>query len=466
MHTVLQDFRFTFRQLRKSPGFALTTILTLALGIGATTGIFSLVNAVLLRPLPFPQPGRLMSLQNEWHTPDSVTQNPLSYPDFFDWRAQNHTFSGMASYRGDGLVLTRMGPAQTLYGETVSSEFFRVLGIHPELGRDLTPADEKPGQHVVMLSHQLWQSAFGARPGIVGQSITLNGDSYTVAGVMPESFSFPIETPVPQLWVSVAADAFDPDGDNPPTHSRGNHMLSVVGRLKSGITPEQAQADLSRISAALAVQYPETNKHANAAHVESELESITGDTRPALRILFCAVALLLMIACANVAGLLLARASRRRPEIALRAALGASRTEIIRQVLVESIVLSCVGGAVGLAFTTLLLKAVVRFLPGNLPRLSTISIDPAVLTFALVGPSSPACSSECSPPGGCPDLIPRLLFAMERAVSPEAAARTAFTASSSSPKPRSAFCCSLEPVSSSAASCAFSRSIPASIAGT
>jgi putative ABC transport system permease protein len=383
MHHFLQ-IRFTLRQARKSPGFALTTILTLAVGIGATTGIFSLVNAILLRPIPFPQADRLMSLQHESHSSGNVTQNSLSYPDFFDWRTQNRSFSAMASYRGDGHILTTMGPAETLYGETVSSDFFRVLAIHPALGRDLIPEDEKPGQHVVMLSHQLWQSSFGSRPDIIGQAIALDNESYIVVGVMPESFSFPIENPAPQLWVSLAADAVDPDGSAPPTQSRGNHLLLVIGRLKTGVRPEQARADLSRINANLARQYPDSNKHFTSAHVETELESLVGDTRPALRILFAAVGLLLMIACANVAGLLLSRASKRQPEIALRVALGARRSEIIRQVLVESIVLSLLGGTLGLGLSTLLLRSLVLFLPHNLPRLDTLSIDPTVMVFAIL----------------------------------------------------------------------------------
>ena len=182
MHTLLQDLRFSLRQLRKSPGFAFTTVLTVALGIGAATGIFSLVNAVLLRPLPFPEPDRLMSLLHEQHASDTISPTSLSYPDFFDWRTQNHTFNAMASYRDQQSTLSSVGDAQNLQGEIVSSEFFRVLAIHPLLGRDFVAADEKPGQRTVMLSYQLWQSTFGSRPDIGGQSITLDGHNYTVAG--------------------------------------------------------------------------------------------------------------------------------------------------------------------------------------------------------------------------------------------------------------------------------------------
>lgn len=383
MHNLLQDLRFSIRQLRKSPGFALTTILTLALGIGATTGIFSLVNAVL-RPLPFLEPGRLMDIQHESHRTSVIAPQSLSYPDFFDWRKQNHSFSAMAAYRDNSITLTNAGTAQVLESEIVSSDFFRVLGIHPLLGRDFLLSDEKAGQHVAILGHQLWQTEFGSRPDIVGQTITLDGSAYTVAGVMPESFAFPYQNPAPQLWVSLATDAFDPDGDTPITAQRGAHMLDVIGRLKPGVTSDQARADLSLIDRNLAAQYPEENKFFTSAIVKPELEALIGDSRPALRILFAAVSLVLLIACANVAGLLLARASRRRAEIALRSALGASRPEIVRQVLIESLVLSFCGGALGLALSTLFLQAMLRLIPQNLPRLDTIAVDSTVLAFTLL----------------------------------------------------------------------------------
>jgi predicted permease len=384
MHNVLQDLRFSIRQLRKSLGFALTTILTLALGIGATTSIFSLVNAVLLRPLPFPEPDRLTYLQHESRKGGAIAPQSLSYPDFFDWRSQNHSFSAIASYQDGTSALTNAGTAQILEIEVVSSDFFRVLGIHPALGRDFVSNDEKAGQNTAMLSHQLWQTAFGSRPDIVGRTITLDGSAYTVAGVMPESFSFPYQNPAPQLWMSIAPNAVDAEGETPATQSRGEHMLDVIGRLKPGVTLDQARADLSVIDRNLSTQYPETNKFYNAAQAKPELEALIGDSRPAIRILFAAVSLVLLIACANVAGLMLARASRRRAEIALRAALGASRVEIIRQVLLESIVLSFCGGLLGLALSILVLQAMLRFVPQNLPRLETIGVDSTVLAFTVI----------------------------------------------------------------------------------
>jgi predicted permease len=384
MLNLFQDIRFSIRQLRKSPGFAITVVLTLALGIGATTGIFSLVNAVLLRPLPFPEPGRIMNLQHESRRTGTVAPQSLSYPDFFDWRSQNRSFSAIAAYHDNTSTLTNAGTAQILEGQIVSADFFRLLGVHPALGRDFLPADENPGQNVVMLSHQLWQSTFSSRPDIAGQTITLDGRSYTVAGVMPESFSFPIQNPAPQLWTSLSAHAVDPDGDTPATQSRGEHLLDIIGRLKPGVTPDQAGADLSRIDRNMAAQYPETNKFYTAALVKPELEALIGDARPALRILFAAVSFVLLIACANVAGLLLARASRRRAEIALRAALGASRAEIVRQVLVESLLLSFLGGALGLGLSTVFLQGIPRFVPKDLPRLDSIGVDSTVLAFTLI----------------------------------------------------------------------------------
>jgi len=384
MHNLFQDLRFSIRQLRKSPGFVLTIILTLALGIGATTSIFSLVNAVLLRPLPFPEPDRIMNLQHENHRTGLLAPQSLSFPDFFDWQKQNHSFSEIAAFHDNSTTLTNGGTAQILEGHVVSSDFFRVLGTHPAIGRDFLASDENPGQYTVMLSHELWQNTFGSRPDIAGKSITLDGKSYTVAGVMPEGFSFPIQSTVPQLWLSLATDAFDPDDDTPMTKQRGAHLLDVIGRLKPGVTVAEAHADLSVIDHNMSVQYPETNKFYSSALVRPELEALIGDSRPALRILFAAVTLVLLIACANVAGLLLARASRRRAEIALRSALGASRVEIVRQVLLESMVLSFCGGALGLALSTLFLKAMLGFMPKNLPRLDTVSVDSTVLGFTIL----------------------------------------------------------------------------------
>ena len=377
----LQDLRYGIRQLHKYPGFSVTTILILAFGIGATTLIFSLVNAVLLRPLPFPEPDRLVWLSQQDHSLPGIAPEPLSYPDYFDWRGQNHTLSGMASYTGGGVTFRSDAGSQHLDVQTVSANFFDVLGVAPMLGRDFRWDDEKPGNRAVMLSYAFWQSEFGSAKDIVGKSIDLDDHSYEVVGVMPKGFQFPLENPAPALWKSLADNA---EGKNPPTQQRGFDVLGVIGRLKPGVTVEQAKANLSLIAANLARQYPDNNKQYSSALVEPELEHLTGDTRPALRLLFGAVTLVLLIVCANVAGLLLARGSRRRAEFALRSAIGASRAAIIRQLLVESVTLSLCGGGAGVALAIGGGRAIVEFMPLESPRVQGATVDVGVLLFVLI----------------------------------------------------------------------------------
>jgi predicted permease len=376
----LNYIRFSVRQLRKTPMFALTTILTLALGIGATTAIFSLVYAVMLKPLPFPEQSRLVWLAQEDHSTGAVIPESLSYPNYFDWRAQTHTLSGIASFRGAGVTLTGLGEAQRLNSETISSNFFQVLGVAPMLGRDLRWEEEKPGHRAVMLSYALWQSRFYGDRQIVGQLVTLDGLQYTVAGVMPKDFNVPFEGPSVDLWTSLAAEA---EGPEPMTGQRGADMLELIGRLKPGVTLEQARAELNVIARNLATQYPDTNKWYTTAAIKPEVEHMVGDTRRGLQVLFGAVALVLLIACVNVAGLLLARSSRRTGEIALRGALGASRLEIVRQMLVESLLLSLLGGLAGVVLAQAILKGMIQFLPETLPRLNEVSLNGTVLAFAV-----------------------------------------------------------------------------------
>lgn len=386
MRNLQQDLRFGIRQMLKAPGFALATILTIALGIGATTAIFSLVNAVLLRPLPFSDPDHLVVAGplNDRRPYEEDAVNSSSYPDFFDWRAQNHSFSTLAESRDNTFTLTGSGEPRHLDGEVVSADFFKALGVEPALGRGVVMDDEKVGTHVVVLSHELWRSIFNSDPAIIGRGIIIDDKSYTVIGVMPAGFEFPIQTPAPQLWTSLADDAYDPTGDKPVTAQRGAHMLGLVGRLKPGVSMGQATADLSVIARNLAAQYPDSNKHYSSAKVITLLDYTVGDTRSALRMLFAAVVLMLLVACANVAGLLLARASRRRSEIAVRAAMGASRGQIIRQFLAESVLLSMIGGALGVMLAVLLLHGVLQLLPSDLPRAASITIDSTVLAFSLV----------------------------------------------------------------------------------
>lgn len=374
--TFLHDIRFAVRQLRRDVGFTATTILTLALGIGATTAMFSLVHAVLLRPLPFPEQDQLMWVLQR----DATTgaPEPLSYPDFLDWREQNRSFTGMASYHAAGFTITGRGDARHVSGHVVSHEFFRVLGAQPLLGRTFRPEEEKPGSRVTVLSHSLWRSAFDGARDVIGRTVTLDGNAYTIVGVMPPGFAFPIQNPPDDLWTTLADDA---TGKIPEIAQRGADMLEAVARLKPGIPAEQARADLSRIAQNLAARYPDTNKQFTSAIVQPQIDRIVGATRPALRILFAAVSLVLLIACANVAGLLLARASGRRTEIAIRLAMGASRAAIIRQILAESIVLAVSGGALGMGLATWILDAFLRIVPSNLPRADHIGVDGTVLAF-------------------------------------------------------------------------------------
>jgi predicted permease len=380
MQRFLGYFRFSFRQLRKSPSFAIAAIVTLALGIGATTAIFSLVNAVLLKPLPYPRADRLMSIKQEDHSSGAAIPTSLSYPDYFDWRARNRTFSGLASYSGANMTLTGVGEAQRVGAYQVSSNLFQVLGVAPMLGREFRWDEERAGNRAVMLSYPLWQLRFGGEKNVVGRQVMLDGQPYTVTGVMPPKFRFPAGTAV-EAWTSIAPAA---EGAMPETAQRGANELDVIGRLKPGVSMEQAKADLSSVARGLAQQYADSNKWYTTASVVPQLEFEVGKTRPALEVLFGAVGLLLLIACVNVAGLLLVRSSRRSGEIALRGALGASRSEIVLQLLAESVVLSLISGLAGIALASAVLKEVVVLFPQALPRLVDVSLDLRVMTFAIV----------------------------------------------------------------------------------
>jgi predicted permease len=385
MQSFLRDIRFAIRQLRKNPGFALVTVLTLGLGIGATTSIFSLVNTVVLRPLPFPDSDRLMNVAtgHQRAVGAPILPGSFDYPDFFDFRSQNQSFEALASFRDTDMTLTGHGEPRHMMGEVVGADFFRALRIAPVLGRDFTAADEKPQSNVVVLSHELWQSTFGSRQDVIGQSITLNATSYTIVGVMPQGFVFPISDPAPAFYTTLALDAFDPTGDSPTTKQRGAHFLEVIGRLKPGATVASATADLGLIAANLRKQYPDTNERFPGAVVRPQLERMVGKTRPMLRILFAAVGFVLLIACANVAGLLLARSTQRRAEIAIRSALGAGRLEIVRQILIESLVLAICGGLFGVLVSTASLAALIHLVPQELPRLAQVSVDRDALFFAF-----------------------------------------------------------------------------------
>jgi putative ABC transport system permease protein len=372
--------------LRKSPAFTAVALITLALGIGANTAIFSIVNAVLLRPLPFPDSDRLLYVTSAFSNQKDVTRPfAISYPDFFDWRAMAKSFSGIASYHGDSVTLTGLDQPLHVNASMVSGDFFSVLGIQPMLGRGFTREEEKPGTRAVVLSHQLWQSAFHGDRDIVGRTITLDKQSYTVAGVMPAGFVFPIVNNPPQLWRTMAPDAetTDPKSQPPSTSQRGAHFLQAVARLKPGVSLESAREEMNVITRNLAAQYPDSNKKFPAATVTTELEYLVGNNRFGLMVLVVSVAVVLLIACLNVANLLLVRASKRSREIAVRAALGAKRIRVVRQMLTESLVLGLGGALLGIPLALWALRLFISLNGTSLQRIQGARVDGTVLAFTV-----------------------------------------------------------------------------------
>ena len=380
MNTLLQDIRFGLRMLLKSPSVSIVATIALALGIGANTAIFSVVNAVLLRPLPFPDPESLVSLF-ETNLERGQQRGSHSYPNFLDFRAQNTVFENVASYHGGDFIMTGRGEPVRLEGSVVTANLFPLLGIQPILGRTFLPDEDKPTEtgRVVVISHQLFQQRFGGDPSIINQRITLDGISFTVIGVMPASFEFPIQNNPVELWTTIAGDA---SGSEPITTQRGAHFLAVIARLKHGVTKDQAQAELTTIASRLEQQYPDTNTR-RSLRLEPALTALVGDVRPALLILLGAVACVLLIACANVANLLLARATSRHKEMAIRSALGASRVRVIRQLLTESVLLSLLGGGIGLLLAVWWSDLLVALGKEDIPRAVHVGIDWRVLGFTL-----------------------------------------------------------------------------------
>jgi putative ABC transport system permease protein len=372
--TLLQDFRYGLRMLAKKPGFTFVAVLALSLGIGANTAIFSVVNAVLLRPLPFAEPERLVRVYAT-NAKRGQTSAPTSYLNFVDWRDQNQVFDHMAAYSGASAAFTYGDVPEQIEGAGATADLFKVLGTQPLLGRALSREDERPNARVVVLSHSLWQRRFNADPKIVGQQVKFDGESTTVIGVMPKGFAFPLEDENPEFWVPL-------DPEQVFNKERGANYLKVVARLKAGTTLEQGQAEMETIARRLEQEYPDKNT-GKGIRLVSMHEDVVGAVRPALLVLLSAVGFVLLIACANVANLLLARASSRSREIAIRTALGASRARIIRQLLTESLLLSIAGGATGLLLALWGVDVLSAAIPADIPRVKDVGLDASVLAFTM-----------------------------------------------------------------------------------
>jgi putative ABC transport system permease protein len=369
MATLLQDLRYALRVMRKNPGFTAAAVMTLALGIGINTAMFSILNQVLLRPLPFPAPEQLVQI---WETNSArgALQGPVSPYNLVDWRSQSHTLDQIAAYDYTSFALTGRPVPERMGGVRVTANFFDAIKVSPFMGRAFLPQEDEPGKAgVVIVSYGTWKRRFASDPEIIGKAITLNGDPFTVIGVLPQGFSFP-DT---EIWTTPAF--------NLKNQSRSSHFLFAFGRMKPGITLQQAQTEITAIAQRLGQEYPQTNRTLGVRLVSLH-EQIVGNVKPALLVLWGAVVLVLLIACANVAGLLLARTVSRQKEIAIRAALGGSRSRLMRQFLTESVLLALIGGGLGLLVTQWAGHFVVLLSSAHaVPRFRDIRIDGLMLAF-------------------------------------------------------------------------------------